>query len=348
MLKVFRAILAALIAINVLILLLYIGLRLGVSDQLWWLALLNNFAPYYFFPLPLLAAGAALARLPRRYTLAPLAVLLVGLAWLAPRFLPTGSAAAAAAGPVLKVITFNHWMEHPDLEAIGEWLEAEAADVVVLQQAYRRLSSLVEEDYPYFAFDGPRENWSGRLILSRYPIAESEAIPLTPERDRGLQRTVIEVRGQPVTIYNVHLSQPQREGPRFRIGRLRFPLSFIAQYDEVERNTQIRLLLEQIAAETGPTIVAGDFNTSDNAVIYDEMAAVMQDSYRQAASGLGATWPVAKLRGVPGLLPPLLRIDYIWHRGGFHTLSASIGPRLGSDHLPVVATLQLDPDESAD
>lgn len=114
--------------------------------------------------------------------------------------------------------------------------------------------------------------------------------------------------------------------------------SFLGQlalrYDETRRNTFIHNLLAIIEAETLPYIVAGDFNTSDNALIYPEIAALMRDSFREAGVGMGATWPVA-LSG----LQTLLRIDYVWHSADLHTLTAATGPPLGSDHLPLLVTL---------
>ena len=39
---------------------------------------------------------------------------------------------------------------------------------------------------------------------------------------------------------------------------------------------------------------------------------------------------------------PMLRLDYIWHDDHFRALNAEKGPSgLGSDHLPVVADLEL-------
>ncbi|MBZ0300947.1 MAG: endonuclease/exonuclease/phosphatase, partial [Anaerolineae bacterium] len=76
--------------------------------------------------------------------------------------------------------------------------------------------------------------------------------------------------------------------------------------------------------------------------IYGELAAAMGDSFRETSAGLGTTWPAA--RGdddIPALIPPVLRLDYIWHSRQLRTLSTEIGPDLGSDHLPVVAVLAL-------
>ena len=60
----------------------------------------------------------------------------------------------------------------------------------------------------------------------------------------------------------------------------------------------------------------------------------MHDSFREAAIGLGATWPA---NAAPW--PPLLRLDYVWHSDGLRAVSAETGPHLGSDHLPLVVTL---------
>ncbi|MCZ2094787.1 MAG: hypothetical protein LC121_00665 [Anaerolineae bacterium] len=73
-----------------------------------------------------------------------------------------------------------------------------------------------------------------------------------------------------------------------------------------------------------------------------DLAAVMRDSFREAGYGLGTSWPAAQAFGIPPLIPPLVRIDYIWHSDEFRTLAAAQGPYLGSDHLPLYATLALD------
>jgi endonuclease/exonuclease/phosphatase (EEP) superfamily protein YafD len=49
--------------------------------------------------------------------------------------------------------------------------------------------------------------------------------------------------------------------------------------------------------------------------------------------GLAPTWPAN------GIWPyPLVRLDYVWHSEGLQALSAELGPRLGSDHLPLIVT----------
>jgi endonuclease/exonuclease/phosphatase (EEP) superfamily protein YafD len=42
-------------------------------------------------------------------------------------------------------------------------------------------------------------------------------------------------------------------------------------------------------------------------------------------------------------IPPLVRIDYIWHSAGLRALQAWQGPAIGSDHLPLQALLEFTP-----
>jgi endonuclease/exonuclease/phosphatase (EEP) superfamily protein YafD len=42
-------------------------------------------------------------------------------------------------------------------------------------------------------------------------------------------------------------------------------------------------------------------------------------------------------------IPPLVRIDYIWHSAGLRALQAWQGPAIGSDHLPLQAILEFVP-----
>ena len=77
---------------------------------------------------------------------------------------------------------------------------------------------------------------------------------------------------------------------------------------------------------------------SDQTSIYASLTAQMGDSFREGGVGLGTSWPAFQAAGL-AFLPALIRIDYIWHSRGFYALNAEVGPYLGSDHLPVAATL---------
>lgn len=319
----------------VLTLLAYVALRLAFGGDLWWLALANNFAPYFFLPLVGFALVALLARLQPRFVLLPLLLLVVGLVWYGPRFAPRPQAAPAAS--TLHVISFNVWAYNRQINAVEAWLREENADVVLLQEAFHDLPARLADVYPYTQPQPalPQD----RQILSRYPIVERGG-------GSGYERTVIDVAGARVAVYNVHFGVPFSSQPRYGLHDLPYPLNMMVRYDEQRRNEQIRDWLAAVTAETLPVIAGGDFNTSDNSAVYPTIAARLSDSYRTVEPGLGTTWPVGAKLPIPLPLPPLMRIDYIWHSDALRALSASVGPEVGSDHRPIMATLAL-PDTSA-
>jgi len=65
---------------------------------------------------------------------------------------------------------------------------------------------------------------------------------------------------------------------------------------------------------------------------YGRFAAQLGDAFQQVGRGLGHTWPVLSASGQALHLPPLLRIDYVWHSAALRPIQASTGPSLGSDH----------------
>ena len=75
----------------------------------------------------------------------------------------------------------------------------------------------------------------------------------------------------------------------------------------------------------------------------EQLAAHGRDSFRKAGRSFGASWPLRVNGEFPAFIPPLLRVDYIWHSDGFQTVTAQQGPPLGSDHLALMATLTLLP-----
>jgi vancomycin resistance protein VanJ len=119
----------------------------------------------------------------------------------------------------------------------------------------------------------------------------------------------------------------------------RFAGLFIVRYDETTRNRQLANLLTLIENDRNPVIAAGDFNTNSTSLAYGRIASVLKDTYAEAGYGFGHTWGHAPVMRLPAFIPPVLRLDYIWHSDDLMTLSHEVAPGLGSDHLPVVATL---------
>lgn len=320
--------------IYVLVLALYLILRLVVGDRWWWLAFLNNFAPYYFLTLLIFFPMAVILR-NRTNIVRLLPFVLIGLLWYGSYWLPKNTAVASGSES-LKIVTFNVLPINPRLDDVVAWIREMNADVVLLQELAPHIKTRLREELAdlYLYSDDLSDN---QLTLSRHELLASESVELNVW---WVQYLTLNINGQETAIYNVHLPMPTLTEPRFDRPVDNGLLQLALMYDETWRNAQIRVLLERIKNEPLPHIVAGDFNTSDNAIIYGEIAAVMRDSFREAGIGLGASWPAETgEEGLPSFLPALIRIDYVWHSEEFYTVSASTGPRLGSDHLPLIVSL---------
>lgn len=114
------------------------------------------------------------------------------------------------------------------------------------------------------------------------------------------------------------------------------------------RADQARGIAAITAQLPGSAVLIGDLNTSPGA---SELTPWRSVGWREAADDLGE--PTLSLRRLLGALSfgalgssarrptfpaalPLRRIDSLWIRGGLSVTSLAVGPRLGSDHRPVI------------
>jgi endonuclease/exonuclease/phosphatase (EEP) superfamily protein YafD len=318
---------------------LYLVLRFTFGDRFWWLALLHDFAPLFYLPLPIILLIAWLLRSRRLIALALVHSLIVGL-WLGPRFLPRRP--VTSSGATLRVVTFNVWGNNTRLKQVQEWLCETDADVIVLQEIPERYANHqipeLADLYPYQVSQSTATRWWGNLFLSRHPILSAEDLP--GEGVPAQQRFAIDWKGQTLAVYNIHFAMPIG-APRLPGLKIHYVLQTALSYNNSARNAEITRLLTRLETEPHPYIVAGDFNMSEYATIYDKIAETMQDSYRETKNGWGGTWPISIVEELPRFVPPLLRTDYVWHSEHFCTVEAQRGPALGSDHLPLHVKLEL-------
>lgn len=322
---------------------IYLLLRGLFGDGFWWLSLLNTFAYAWFTPLAVLMPLALVLRHKQAaWRLMP--VLALGGLWYAPYYLRRP--VDVPAGKVISVVAANVWGHNHDLSRVENWLRTADADLAILQEispsyTTTTLPGLLDM-YPYQASAMDDHRWGGNITLSRYPILSREYVDLGLPKATFPLRVVIDVQGQPVAVYNIHLAWPGGT-PRLPLPRRlqTVYMQVLLGFDDDMRNQEIQRLLQHLETEPYPYIVAGDFNTSDQSATYGQIAVHMTDSFKAVGTGFAGSWPVSTARGLPGFLPPLIRIDYIWHSAAFRALDAHIGPAIGSDHLPVRATLTL-------
>ena len=326
--------------------------------------LANAFAPYWFmplvvtFPLSIIvtrggvlpverarnrisrlskagAAGGERAYPPRWSVLLQICLLALGLyAFALPGiYRPV----EPPAGDTFSVASFNAQGGNQDLRQATDWLLAQAPDLIVLQETADGYDPRLAPLYDVYAHEDHIEG--SVRVFSRFAILEREILVIEDEPGRVALRLLLNLDGRELAVYPVHFTLPLK--PRAQVDLFGdIGPEALLRYDERRRNAQIRRLLDIASAETGPFIVAGDFNMSDSSLIYDEVAALMADAWRGAGVGAGRTWPVAEAIGWPRVVQPLLRIDYIWHSPELRTTAAAVGEDIGSDHLPLSVTFE--------
>jgi len=239
------------------------------------------------------------------------------------------------------VMTYNAGNGLAKPERLIPLLQSCGADLVALQELSVRQAEAIREelarDYTHQAlYPG---GFEGQGILSRYPLRSIEQLHLYPSRP-DLKGTVY-IQEIPLTVIVAHPPPPHFRFPGF-------------QFDPQAR-AQISTLIETALA-CSPAILLGDLNAWETTQTYaDLIAAGLKDAFQHGGDGRGHTLPVRLgpwkrwkrinrlLRWIPML--PFLRVDYIWHTEALTTTAAWVGKDAGSDHLPVLARLEIEVEE---
>ena len=230
----------------------------------------------------------------------------------------------------VSVLTYNLGNGMADPRLLAQLLERSAVDLVGLQELSPAQGEELSGLYPYQAL--VPMGFSGKGVLSRYPIVAQEQLELYPGRPD--LRCVVEIEGVRLQVLVAHPPPPRLRGPRLAFD----PLT----------HSQLATLLE-LATTYEPSVLLGDLNMTPRNRLYAQfVAAGLVDAFAQAGVGRGWTLPRRighasriqhGLHRVP--LRPVARVDYIWCTPGVQVESASLGDDAGSDHLPVIARLAL-------
>jgi endonuclease/exonuclease/phosphatase (EEP) superfamily protein YafD len=215
----------------------------------------------------------------------------------------------AAPLPGITVISDNVLGANRVPEEAALAMASREADVMVGVEMGARFIMHMREDterYPYSSRSGAQGVWS------RWPI-ENLPTPAGLPANR-IARFAIDADGLRIVVYAVHLLNPLHE------------IAFADQRDSVER------LVESVAAETDPVIVAGDLNLSDRSTGYRLLEATMHDAMRTG------WWAASTYRY--GLWRELsLRIDHLFVPGDWCAVDAKTFGVPGSDHRGIESTV---------
>lgn len=239
----------------------------------------------------------------------------------------------------LRVMTANLLIGHNEIGGLLNEIRNFAPDVLFFQEytpeKAERLRIALAEFYPH-RVEGIREHAFGQAIYSKFAfVSEPELYPHESIREQGKHegraggevgiwdaqiRAVIAFARTEIVLQNVHYAPPIHS-------------SYLR-----EQRIMTNWLCDWLATEKRPVIIAGDFNCTQNSVNLADLRRVGATDTRSAASrGWCGTWPA---RGPGSVLP--VTIDHILTRG-FACEFSSPGGDIASDHLPVMATLGLQP-----
>ena len=303
---------------------LWILLRFLFFDSFWILALINTLALYIFVPLIIFLPFALFFK---RWSLLfglcfPLG-LFIGL--YSSFFLPSLSAPVAQNQQTIKAMTFNILQSNTDYDSMVKMVTEKNPDIIGLQEITPQAAPILVErfakNYPYYAFH-PVQLTHNVGILSRFPIDKLIALPAPPIK-RGIQVTLRLNNGEPLEAIVTHLIPFYPLNKFYRL----------AQDWYTRRAKLVSYLSDVVKQYDDPLIIMCDCNFTDTSETYAQMRRVMSDSFHEAGWGFGHTFR--------GRFFPVGRIDYIWHTEDIKTVQAYVGREAGSDHLPVIAKLQL-------
>jgi len=335
--------LAAISGLYALLMVLWFGLYRHWRDAIWWLALLNPFAPLFFVPAVfLLLLGIITPSIAAYIGVIPAALIFFYL--YGHLFRAKASPQTETAGDPVRIMTFNIWFRSWSEETVQALEQNGAVDVVAVQELTRpmakRLLDAYSGRYPHRLLQVG--TGTPRLgMFSRYPLIPVATEHLAAFDFRIQAARVIAPTGE-FLLYNVH----PRATNIISLACARQSMARKAKQSLQLRLRCIECLLTEVASQDQPVVVVGDFNSTPQSEVYARLSAQLVDGHRTAGWGLGHTFPMhgKDLGGFPRLLP-FMRLDMIFHTPELVALHSRVGKYHGdSDHLPVIAVLARRPE----
>ncbi len=282
-----------------------------VDTGLHAVELFAHFRLQYFVAALVLLPLFAVQRAPL-YALMMLGTAAVNGGYLLPWY---EAAQAAEPGTPLKLLYANVSSKNEDYAALVALVESEQPDMVFLMEfspGWQAAAENLRSSYPV-SYLQPRGNKHGMAMFSRLPLA---AVRHADSPPRGYPTIVARavVNGAPVTLIGTHASIP--------VGGDNF----------AARNEQLRSVAGLVRESDGPIVVLGDLNAS----LWDRHYRAFEAAtgLRNARLGFGVmpTWPT--------FLPfAMIPIDHVLVSTDLRVVELRRGPRIGSDHLPLIVTV---------
>jgi vancomycin resistance protein VanJ len=258
-------------------------------------------------------------------------------------------ASPAVSGESLTVLTYNRG-QHMN-QSLKPFKNRVRPDLILLQEAPGRASGyLADDDYRDYAHAVDLGEFT---LLSRYPILGSELVVLETQAPSPplAARFVIDFAGQPVVVYSVHPASPRDTLNYYRRGAFLYGIIGLpgTPWSEPRRVNQAywdrrideaEVLLERVASESFPVILAGDLNAPAGGYIHRLFQDQLEDAHATAGHGFGYTFP-GTTRFPLSLGGPWMRIDYLFGNSHWETTWCLTEKKRPSQHRALAAQFRL-------
>ena len=236
----------------------------------------------------------------------------------------------------LQTYNVHHFKDHESsntIDAVLHLAEKNEVDILCIQEHAK--SESYKEYKDYFSYHTPKEE--SVVIYSRYPIIHSEHINFIESSHSGTIADIV-INDQTVRIISVHLQTTGISSNWRLINEIRDHgllthaqgmairrLKQILTANTLKRVMQADNVCELINQSPYHVILCGDFNDAPRSKTYRRIAEKLQDAFRTAGSGYGASY---------GSPIPFVRIDHVFHSKEIipHKFTYQSAPL--SDHRP--------------
>lgn len=223
----------------------------------------------------------------------------------------------------LRLLVSNVLMENrrvSDFLAVVREVDPDVVLVVETDFWWAEQLQVLAAHYPHSILR-PQNNYYGMCLYSRLKIGASEVRFLVEDDIPSIRATVILLSGTEVELFCLHPRPPE---PR---------------HDTDERDAELLIVGREVAACERPAIVTGDLNDvgwSHTSRLFQRISGLMDP---RQGRGMFSTFHAKH---------PLFRwpLDHVFLSKDFSLIQLRCLRSIGSDHFPILAEVQLEPDIS--
>lgn len=281
----------------------------------WWRAeQFCHFRLQYGWLLALAAVALLLTREKRFAALAAIGAA-VNFGFVLPIYFP--SAQPRSNGATTKIVSYNLLSSNDRYDDVGDFLRQEQADVVLLYEVSLEWDlqlKKLDDLYPHQHLIPQRNNF-GIAVLSK---VSWEQIGIVDYGTQNAPSLIIRFQDLP--------------GPRTIIAT--HPLPPASPQATEMRNLQLEKIATDSRRARKPVVVCGDLNITSYSPFFRDL--LRNGHLRDSRQGLGvqASWSPR----IPLLFT--IPIDHCLVSAEIEVASRRVGPKLGSDHRPVIVELR--------